>query len=629
MLFQSFYNWIRYKSNPPSLFFKNRLFIERDGQSSRIFAQFGQTFRSSKWNLTSNFGTKFHFKRYNLLFSFLIVFVLLNLTGTLSFLFNILSFFFWVGTDMFDYYLSFFVWFTYFFFSLCYNHIYLYFFYNNFSTNTASTRQNQTGFVSSSHHFKTSPTAPQINLNWVLYTWITKSSNTPLFTSLTAKLFNSNTALSDNAQHLIFWKTNYNFFNKLYKLIFCQTLNDQNISSYSPHSTNLTTIKKNYFYSSTLGTGASPTNTFLLLNVWYDLTTWKSYFNDRTEAHAFAPSLANWFFNINQTYSFLTKQKLGLYSNTCFNFEQINKLINTPLVLQITQNSITDSIALGKLNRWLYRYFVLNRKLLKNSHKWVNLKTSTTSSFVNSTNFSRNLWNSHFFSNSTNFKTLASWNYFANDTKNFFQTLSHSQSSQLNFEQNFSNFSKFSFLENSYFWLVKRFFFFNNLSSNWFFFKNTKLAPTTINYLKQGDSALANDFYLLSPAMSHLAINSINFKANFFTEFTLNTAFSSVLSKHSHDINLIFSYNEFFNLTNLKFLNLLNNFEISHVSFPYLLDNNDKFNNAKSIKRNTFYRTSGVATQKVFKHILFFQTNDTFYRTSLKNLVVLFGDRFK
>jgi hypothetical protein len=53
MLFQALYNWIKYKSLPPSFLFKNRLFIERNSQRPRITARLGSTFKASKWSLFS------------------------------------------------------------------------------------------------------------------------------------------------------------------------------------------------------------------------------------------------------------------------------------------------------------------------------------------------------------------------------------------------------------------------------------------------------------------------------------------------------------------------------------------------------------------------------------------------
>ena len=59
------YNWIKFKSLPPSVGFKNRLFIERDNKHRRVVFNLGLTFRNSKWadysrsNLSASSVTNF------------------------------------------------------------------------------------------------------------------------------------------------------------------------------------------------------------------------------------------------------------------------------------------------------------------------------------------------------------------------------------------------------------------------------------------------------------------------------------------------------------------------------------------------------------------------------------------
>ena len=48
-MFQRLFNWIKFKTVPPSVNFKNRLFIERDNKQRRILTNLGLTFRNSKW----------------------------------------------------------------------------------------------------------------------------------------------------------------------------------------------------------------------------------------------------------------------------------------------------------------------------------------------------------------------------------------------------------------------------------------------------------------------------------------------------------------------------------------------------------------------------------------------------
>ena len=49
-MFKRLYNWLKLKTLPSSILFKNRLFVERDSKHRRIMSNFGLTFRNSKWS---------------------------------------------------------------------------------------------------------------------------------------------------------------------------------------------------------------------------------------------------------------------------------------------------------------------------------------------------------------------------------------------------------------------------------------------------------------------------------------------------------------------------------------------------------------------------------------------------
>ena len=51
MLFNRVFNWIKYKTLPPSILFLNRLFVERDSKHRRLTSNLGLTFRNSKWSM--------------------------------------------------------------------------------------------------------------------------------------------------------------------------------------------------------------------------------------------------------------------------------------------------------------------------------------------------------------------------------------------------------------------------------------------------------------------------------------------------------------------------------------------------------------------------------------------------
>ena len=79
MLFKRLFNWLKLKSLPSSVLFKNRLFVERDSKHRRIMSSWGLTFRNSKWtnyslsNVSSRSITSF----FKLLFSILFILTLI------------------------------------------------------------------------------------------------------------------------------------------------------------------------------------------------------------------------------------------------------------------------------------------------------------------------------------------------------------------------------------------------------------------------------------------------------------------------------------------------------------------------------------------------------------------------
>ena len=79
MIFRRLYNWLKLKMLPPSISFKNRLYIERDSKTRRITSNLGLTFRNSKWtnyNRTDiNLNIKFSWSKSFFIFLTLVALV--------------------------------------------------------------------------------------------------------------------------------------------------------------------------------------------------------------------------------------------------------------------------------------------------------------------------------------------------------------------------------------------------------------------------------------------------------------------------------------------------------------------------------------------------------------------------
>lgn len=111
MRFYSYYSWLRYLLLTPSYNFKNRLFIEKFNQTSKIHSFFGETYKSFSWHTfssanLSNFWSTVSFFRITLM-SIIVLYVLLLVyslmfTGsnlTFIYVFKVLYYIIWRVLD--------------------------------------------------------------------------------------------------------------------------------------------------------------------------------------------------------------------------------------------------------------------------------------------------------------------------------------------------------------------------------------------------------------------------------------------------------------------------------------------------------------------------------------------------
>jgi hypothetical protein len=152
-------------------------------------------------------------------------------------------------------------------------------------------------------------------------------------------------------------------------------------------------------------------------------------------------------------------------------FTKLNKfsLMNSEYVN--FSEALTDQLNILKWSRWLYRYNVLHRKLIDNSHRITNTKKLLSSGFYDSRLMSHNLWASHFFNQKNNknlLKTQTQSLY--NDVFNLNKRVDINYRS-LGVNSSNKSLSHLSFYEKSFFFFVHRFQSLNrmvnlNISSN-------------------------------------------------------------------------------------------------------------------------------------------------------------------
>ncbi len=606
MLFQRLYNWIKYKTLPSSFLFKNRLFIERDSKHRRVMSNFGLSFRNSKWTNyeTYNIKSVFRTNYFKFIFSiFFIIFLLVFFTNfnkyyIFSYAFNTVSFFAWIGLDTIDYYLSFFVWVLTISFSFFFNLIYSYFFFNNFSSSNSnnfspSTHDSRNFSKPSSFTFKNINVSKH-DLNWVLYSWLTnpkKLNNSN--NAIIEKLFESNVNSS-------LWNKNYDFFIKLYKLSYY--LNKVNSINIYKLNSNLSIFENNFFKGDYFGliyffNNNSILNKFSPLLLHYFLKNYKNYFNtklNKTSSTSFLNNKNTWnLFNFNNELTnlpFLLKNKNGIFYLDDFNYQQLNNLIFNFNELWPLNTAIKNQLTSAKWNRWLYRYSILHRKILKNSHKITLSKKLINSGFYESKIFNKNIWANEHLNKITSPESFSSIfnlyysNLFQKGSLNYnnYKFYINNNNSQL------ETLNLLNFYENSYFWYLKRFYNFNTTFNN-----NIKSKMSLNLYLNKTNYISSNSnydnfiSYLLNS--SYLNLNNLSHSNNINS--VLNNLFISSNFNNSNEIYnikdfyLIFSENDFLTKDNLNILYWITTSQLNKnsINFYNILSfsnlNNFKYSN--------------------------------------------------
>lgn len=580
MLFQRLYNWIKYKTLPPSVLFKNRLFIERDTKHKRIFNNFGLTFRNSKWSNYEMYNVKLHFQwsyiKYLLwLVFFFVAYVVLAKFSKYYiyfYLFNNLAFLFWVSIDTVDYYLSFILWMVTALISVITNVVYSYFFFNNFS-NTTNNRQyfSNPFFYNAKMLAETTEKETSVSkhdYSWILYSWLTNLNSTKHNDTL-ENLFNRHVNLK-------WWNEYYDFFIKLYKLSYLCNLTNENYTIYSLNYsiTNL----KNKEYSGNYGTlisylyRSNLLKQYPSLTISYILTRYKNYFTDRSTLNNslyLLDTKNEWnLFNISNELvknNHLVKSKIGLFFFEDLTFSKLTTFTTKFEELWTVNLYLKNQLNTAKWNRWLYRYSILHRKILKNSHKITITKKLLNSGFYNNTLFSKNIWASE------NFKRFAEdSNYFNNTTllyyNNLFNPIKHSESllSSNLVTNDFLSKNKLtllSFYENSYFWFIKRFYSFNLIPNNSIkssLTLNTFENSNVFKGVKYKNNELNKYFVFLSYILKSRSLNLNPFYLEKFTSDTC-TDTSTTLGTTPSSFNLkdtynLFNDNDFLDQDNLNLL---------------------------------------------------------------------------
>ena len=436
MLFSRVYNWIKYKTLPPSVLFLNRLYVERDSKHRRVTSNLGLTFRNSKWSsyarVNINLGsqsTYFSFLgRFLIGFIFIIFICKFSVYYNSSTLFNPFYTLLWFLLDA-DLYLKSFLMSS----LLCNLQLLLNYFYRTtlFNVNEQAKEVLPTSSAS----------VPKRLHKPLLYLWSSKGSHTP---NLSDYFMGSSSRLVSDSQITL---------RSLYRLTFLMeclkvqnlnlaksitTLTDQNISFVSAYNTITKPRYSTLFFDYALSNSTRST----LSNVETELSLWSlRKVNNELSNH-----------NVNlDSYQ-------GLFYQPTLSSTKLNTLVLNYPELSTLKESVDTQVAVIRWQRWLYKYNILHRASAKSASNLTLAKKLISSGFYSSESGARNIWVSgNSTLNSPNSEPISSL------YRSFYG--SSNLTKQLVGANHFTLASLNSY-EESYNWFLKRFYLFNTLANN-------------------------------------------------------------------------------------------------------------------------------------------------------------------
>ena len=454
MLFTRLFNWIKYKTLPPSVLFLNRLFVERDSKHRRVTSNLGLTFRNSKWstyartninlsNRTSYFGT---LAKVVLLISLLVSLYYSSSFYNFSMFSSPLYTFLWFISDS-DLYLK-----VAFSSSLlCTAQLVVSQTLSNWLTSGDSSSQ-PTSFV---------PTPgvllPKRLHKPILHAWLTTDTKSHDFENL----FNDMAASSTKINNL-------NLYSDLYKSSFYLAKSTESMSSFSS-SLSLLTAQSNpdLLNQLSLLSPNSPSSPRLLSLA----SDFKLFNSSKSIAPSYFEECDSWSLSrINNEIS--TSSDINVTSSGQFylpttSYSDLNNSLLLTPELSNLKVSLSNQVALIQWNRWLYKYNLLHRSLLKASSSMTFTKRLLSSGFYTSSLSTNNLWAASALN--SNKLDLANFSSIQNNLYGDFLGLANLTSSAMSSSTGFNNsnsLTNLKFYELSYHWFIQRFYSLNTLSTN-------------------------------------------------------------------------------------------------------------------------------------------------------------------
>ena len=236
----------------------------------------------------------------------------------------------------------------------------------------------------------------------------------------------------------------------------------------------------------------------------------------------------------------------------------LNKINTYNTALAVTNLNTQDALKNAKQDRWLVRNSLLSENLILNSNAFTQSKKLLGINFLNSEAASKNVWSS---TKLNALDTSSSTNFISNLQELFSnQPLRNDSLAQLNFTN--PNLDNFNFFENSRMWLVKKYFFTNQLKNNLTQASPLVASPTNISMISTNthNYTLFLNLYNQSP-QSQLNYLSLCIEPS-------HTSSNSASVSCVYDFYINAGDADIFKSNNLSFLNKLT-YSTSNESFKY------------------------------------------------------------
>jgi len=452
MLFSRVYNWIKYKTLPPSVLFLNRLFVERDSKHRRVTSNLGLTFRSSKWSTYARVNVNLNSKT-----SYSQMVVKSLLIGLL--LLSLYSFSSYYNTTPLSSYGYPLVWF------LFDADLYLKVIFSSslFCTLQLMMSSLQNKLLGSfslpnvTEHSLSQPAAIPAQLpkrlhKSVLYAWLTSNPLTADASQMFSALENSSSS-----------NTSLEITQRLYQL--SNLLSKSNQSSISTgslfrklESEALSEVSRYATLSSNVHSSAALD--YLLLSPQRDLAT-PPYFNE----------CSYWSLDSIQRELGTSPETLktleGLFYSTNFSYSKLNNLSSSLSEMGNLRYSVEDQLSTIRWQRWLYKYNILHRASLKNTMYLTSAKKLLSSGFYDSSLLTNNIWASSTLGTSAQTQDMVQslTQAIYGDFSRVNSTLNTHMAPNSGF-YNSALLGSLGFYELSYHWFIQRFYQLNTLNSN-------------------------------------------------------------------------------------------------------------------------------------------------------------------